>query len=76
MWNHDSRFLFRWIFVYIFCLINILSAIFFPSPLPLGFVGFSPLMFVSVTGAFFFPLVWGLMAGLRCCASYGGIISI
>ena len=23
-----------------------------------------------------FGLVWGLMAGLRCCASHGGIISI
>ena len=45
MWNHDSRFLYGWIFVYIFCLINVRSAIFFPSPLPLGFVGFSPLMF-------------------------------
>ena len=76
MWNHDSRFVFRWIFVYIFYLINILSAISFPSPLPLGFVGFFPLMFFSKTGACSFPLVWGLMAGLRCCASHGGIISI
>ena len=33
-------------------------------------------MFFSVMGACSFPFVWGLMAGLRCCASHGGIISI
>ena len=37
---------------------------------------FSPLMFSSVTGACSFPFVWGLMAGLRCCASHGSIISV
>ena len=41
---------------------------------PVGF--FSPLLFSSVTGACSFPFVWGLMAGLRCCASCGGIISV
>ena len=33
------------------------------------------MMFFSVTGACSFPFVWGLMAGLCCCASHGGIIS-
>ena len=37
---------------------------------------FPPLVFSSVTGACSFPFVWGLMAGLRCYASHGGIISI
>ena len=37
---------------------------------------FSPLMFSSVMGAYSFPFVWGLMAGLRCCASHGSIISV
>ena len=49
---------------------------FLTLPSPPGFVGFSPMMFVSVTGACCFPFVWGLMAGLRCCASHGGIISV
>ena len=55
----------------------VLPAIFFPSrpsSRPVGF--FSTDAFVSVTDACSFPLVWGLMAGLRCCASHGGIISI
>ena len=48
-----------------------------PSPSPLGFPGFSPLMFfLSVTGACSFPFMWGLMVGLHCCANHGGIISI
>ena len=48
-----------------------------PPALPLGLLGFfSTDAFVSVTGACSFPLVWGLMAGLRCCASHEGIISI
>ena len=47
-----------------------------PPVLPLGLFGFSPLMFFQCDGACSFPLVWGLMAGLRCCASHGGIISI
>ena len=48
-----------------------------PPALPLGLLGFfSTNAFVSVTGACSFPLVWGLMAGWRCCASHGGIISI
>ena len=47
------------------------------SPSPLGFVGFFlPLMFFSVTGACPLHFLWGLMAGLCCCASHGGIISI
>ena len=66
---------------------EVLSAIFsLPHPLPLlrlcccccrffVFV-FPPLVFSSVTGACSFPFVWGLMAGLRCYASHGGIISI
>ena len=36
---------------------------------------FSPLVLRSVTAACSFPFVWGLMAGLRCCAGHGGIIS-
>ena len=36
---------------------------------------FSPLVLRSVTATCCFPFVWGLMAGLRCCASHGGIIS-
>ena len=55
----------------------VLPAFFFPSrpsPWPVGF--FSTDAFVSVTGACSFPLVWRLMAGLCCCASRGGIISI
>ena len=32
--------------------------------------------FLSVTGACSFPFLWGFMAGLRCCASHGDIISI
>ena len=47
-----------------------------PPALPPGFVGFSLLMFFQCDGCLFLPLVWGLMAGLRCCASHGGIISI
>ena len=50
---------------------------FSPPALPLGLLGFfSTDAFVSLTGAYSFPFVWGLMAGLRCCASHGGIISI
>ena len=49
----------------------------FPPALPLGLLGFfSTDAFVSVTGACSFPFVWGLMAGLHCCASHGGIISV
>ena len=58
-------------------------AIFFPLPLPrLFFVGieavffFSTLVLSSVTAAGSYPFVLGLMAGLRCCASHGRIISI
>ena len=49
-----------------------------PPALPLGLLGFffSIDVFVSVTGACSFPFVLGLMAGLRCCFSHGGIISI
>ena len=48
-----------------------------PPALPLGLLGFfSTDAFVSVMGACSFSLVWGLMAGLRCCASHGGIISV
>ena len=47
-----------------------------PPPSPQACQFFSPLMLFSVTGACSFPFVWGLMAGLRCCASQGGIISI
>ena len=36
---------------------------------------FSPLVLRSVTAACSSPFVWGLMAGLRCCAGHGGIIS-
>ena len=55
----------------------VLSVIFFPSrpsPRPIGF--FLHGCFVSETGACSFPFVRGLMAGLRCCANHGGIISI
>ena len=62
---------------------EVLSAIFFPLPLPrLFFVGieavffFSTLVLSSVTAAGSYPFVLGLMAGLRCCASHGRIISI
>ena len=52
----------------------------FFQPFPLVSVGFVVVFFStdfsSVTGACSFPFVWGLMAGLRCCASHGGIISI
>ena len=60
---------------------DVLPAILFPL-LSLGFVVvvtvsfLAPLMFSSVTGACSFPFVWRLMAGLRCCTSHGGIISI
>ena len=47
-----------------------------PPPLPLGFLGFFSTDIFSVTGACSFPFVWGLMAGLRCCASDRGIISV
>ena len=60
-----------------------LSPIFSPPALPLDPLGFSTMLlgfstnaFVSVTDACSFPLVWGLMAGLPCCASHDGIISI
>ena len=46
-----------------------LSAIFVPLPVVL-----SPLIFFSDTGTCLFPFVWGLMAGLRCCANHGSII--
>ena len=52
---------------------QILSAISSPPALPLGFVGFSPLMFFSVTGACSFPLVWGLMAGLAVVPVMGAL---
>ena len=55
----------------------VLSAIFFPSRPPPRLVGFFFTdVFFCVTGACSFPLVWGFMAGLCCCASHGGIISI
>ena len=70
-------------FVLVFSAHEVLSAIFFPLPLLRLFLVvivavffFSPLVLSSVTAACFFPFVWGLMAGLHCCASHGGIISI
>ena len=56
----------------------VLAAIFFPSRPPPRLIGFfsTDVFFFSVTSVCSFPLVWGLMAGLRCCASHGGIISI
>ena len=31
-----------------------------------------PLIFFSVTGTYLLPFLWGLMDGLRCCASNKG----
>ena len=42
----------------------------FPPPLPLSFVGFFSTDVLSVTGACSFPCLWGLIAGLHCCASH------
>ena len=54
----------------------VLAAIFFPSRPTPRLVGFFSTDVFSMTGACSFPFVWGLMAGLRCCASHGGIISV
>ena len=45
-----------------------------PPPSPRLCWFFSTVVF-SVTGSCSFLFVWGLMAGLRCCVSHGGITS-
>ena len=49
---------------------------FLPLPPPPRLCWFFSTDVFSVTGACSFPFPWGLMVGLRCCASHGGIISI
>ena len=59
----------RFSFVWFFSAHEVLSSVFFPLLSP-GFV------VVVVVVAVFFFLHWGLIAGLPCCASHGGIISM
>ena len=49
---------------------------FLPLPPPPRLCCFFSSDVFSVMGACSFPFMWGLMAGLRCCASREGIISI
>ena len=63
----------KWIDSSSYCIVHavrfLLTAIFFTPPLPMVLF---PLIFFSVMGAYLLPFLWGLMDGLRCCASHKG----